>query len=524
MIYCLNPSCPEPKNPNNARRCHSCGSDLKLNRRYLVGKTLGQGGFGATFLAVDTGLPGNPVCVIKQLRPANTTASFLKMARELFEREAETLGKLGNHPQVPRLLDYFEEQEQFFLVQEFVKGSNLQKQVKENGPFTEAEVRQFLREILPLFDYIHSQKVIHRDIKPANLIRRDVDQKLVLIDFGAVKNRVNEVMAADMSGDNPLTSFAVGTPGYSSPEQMAMRPTYASDIYSLGATCIYLLTGKSPKDIGYHSQTGALDWKRHVHHVSHYLQRVLQKMMEMAVRDRYQSAQAVLDALEMEAYEDSLSQGLVKRHLARSNDSPQPLEPESSYSKWYSQLAESIRQRRTRMGLPTSQTKREQSQGYHSRGNLTGGKGKSSSSRKLTANEVMSQYQKGRRDFSDVDLYRLDLEQADLRRTIFRNAYLIQVNFQKADLREADFANGILRRIILREANLHNAFFSNADLQKADFSKADLTLANFQNAKLAEANFCGANLTNAKITEEQLQEVKTNWATIMPNGKRAFLS
>jgi len=121
MIHCLNPSCPEPKNPNNARHCQSFGSDLKLNGRYMVGKTLGQGGFGATFLAVDTSLPGNPVCVIKQLRPANTTANFLKMARELFEREAETLGKLGNHPQVPRLLDYFEEKQQFFLVQDFVR-------------------------------------------------------------------------------------------------------------------------------------------------------------------------------------------------------------------------------------------------------------------------------------------------------------------------------------------------------------------------------------------------------------------
>jgi len=521
MIYCLNLSCPEPKNPNHVRHCQSCGSDLKLHSRYIVGKTLGQGGFGATFLAVDTGLPGNPVCVIKQLRPANTTANFLKMARELFKREAETLGKLGNHPQVPRLLDYFEQQEQFFLVQEFVKGSNLQKQVKEEGPFSEAGVRQFLTEILPLFDYIHAQKVIHRDIKPANLIRRDIDQTLVLIDFGAVKNRVNEVMAADMSGDNPLTSFAVGTPGYSPPEQMAMRPTYASDIYSLGATCIYLLTAKSPKDIGYDSRTGALDWERQVPHLSPHFKDVLQKMMEMAVRDRYQSAQAVLDALEMEAYEAILSQGLVKRNRSGNSGNLNRSPSQSNSSSWHTHLAESIRQRRTRMGLPTSQT-REKSQGDYSRGNLTAGKGKSPSSRKLTAQEVITQYQTGRRDFSKVDLYRLDLEQANLSRSIFRDAHLIQVNFHKADLREADFANSILRRIILQEAKLNNAFFSNADLQKADLRKADLTLANFKDAKLTEANFCGANLTNAKITNKQLAEAKTNWATIMPNGKRSF--
>lgn len=520
MIYCLNPSCPQPKNPNHTRTCQTCGSDLKLNDRYLVGKTLGQGGFGATFLAIDTGLPGNPICVVKQLRPANTTDSFLKMARELFKREAETLGKLGNHPQIPRLLDYFEEKQQFFLVQEFVKGSNLQKEVKENGPFSEAGVRQFLGEILPLFDYIHSQKVIHRDIKPANLIRREIDKKLVLIDFGAVKNRVNEVMAADMSSDNPLTSFAVGTPGYSPPEQMAMRPTYASDIYSLGATCIYFLTGRSPKDIGYNTRTGTLDWEQYVQ-ISDYLKKVLKKMLEMSVRDRYQSAKAVLEGLEMEGYEETLSQGFVKRNQPGSSvDSPQTQnQSASSNSNWSEKVADSIRKRRTRMGLPTS--RQRENQGASS-GSLTAKKGKPPTKRKLTVEEVKSQYESGRRDFSQVDLYRLQLEEINLKQSIFRDANLMQVNFRKADLREADFANGNLRRVILREAKLNNAFFSNADLQKADLRKADLTFANFQNANLEEADFSGANLTNAKITEKQLAQAKTNWATIMPNGKRAL--
>lgn len=514
MIYCLNPSCPNPKNPNNTRRCQSCGNDLKLNGRYLVGKTLGQGGFGATFLAVDTSLPGNPICVIKQLRPANETESFLKMARELFQREAETLGKLGNHPQIPRLLDYFESQQQFFLVQEFIKGSNLQKEVKTNGPFSEAGVRQFLSEILPLFDYIHSQKVIHRDIKPANIIRREIDKKLVLIDFGAVKNRVNEVMAADMSDESPLTSFAVGTPGYSPPEQMAMRPTYASDIYSLGAMCIYLLTGRSPKDIGYNARTGALDWEHYVD-ISPHLKKVLRKMLEMAVRDRYQSAQAVLDGLEMEAYEESLSQGLVKRVRTGNSGNVQKQKSDPD-GNWTSKVAASIRKRRTRMGLPTSHT-RDRSQSFASSERT-----KPMGSRKLTARQVIEQYQQGRRDFSQVDLYRLELEEADLRQCIFREANLMQTNLRKGNLTGADFASGNLRRVVLREAKLSNAFFSQANLQKADLKKADLTLANFQGATLTEADLSGANLTNAKITKQQLAQAKTNWATILPNGKRAL--
>ncbi len=494
--------------------CQSCGHDLKLNGRYLVGKKLGHGGFGATFLAVDTGLPGKPVCVVKQMRPGDTSPNFLSMARELFEREAETLGKLGNHPQVPRLLGYFEEYEQFFLVQEFVKGSNLQKEVKDNGPLSEEGVRQFLSEILPLVGYIHSQKVIHRDIKPANIIRREIDKKLVMIDFGAVKNRVNEVMAADLSGKEPLTSFALGTPGYAPPEQMAMRPTYASDIYSLGATCIYLLTGRSPRDIGHNSQTGALDWEPYVD-IGSRLKKVLRKMLAVGVDKRYQSVQAVLEGLEMEAYDKGLSRGLVKRNPLEEEDEEEEID---FHSQTVKQLAEATRIWRARRGLPTSKN-RDQETNYKV---FPSGMSQDSHLRKLSAKELYRQYRSGRRDFSQVNLYQLDLEEANLKRGIFRQSNLMQVNLCGADLRQADFANANLRRVILREAKLNNAFFSNADLQKADLRKADLTLANFQGAKLDQADFSGANLTNAKITEEQLKQAKVNWATIMPNGKRAL--
>lgn len=193
MSYCLNPNCPNPENLPFSERCQSCGAQLLLRNRYRVTKSLGQGGFGATFLSQDEALPGEPSCVIKQLRPSGTAPHVLQMARELFEREAATLGKIGNHPQVPRLLDYFEDRENFYLVQEYVHGSTIQQEVKRNGISSEVGVKQFLSEILPLLQYIHSQKVIHRDIKPANLIRRAQDARLVLIDFGAVKNQVNQI-------------------------------------------------------------------------------------------------------------------------------------------------------------------------------------------------------------------------------------------------------------------------------------------------------------------------------------------
>lgn len=141
MSYCLNPACSNPENLTHAEQCHACGSNLLLRGRYRVIQALGQGGFGATFLAKDEALPASPYCVIKQLRPAATSSHVMQMARDLFEREANTLGKVGNHPQVPRLLDYFEANNEFYLVQEYISGSTLQQEVKRSGPFSEAGVK-----------------------------------------------------------------------------------------------------------------------------------------------------------------------------------------------------------------------------------------------------------------------------------------------------------------------------------------------------------------------------------------------
>jgi serine/threonine-protein kinase len=203
---------------------------------------LGQGGFGATFLAKDISLPGQPSCVVKQLRPSSLSPRVLEMARELFKREAKTLGQLGDHPQVPRLLDYFETEQQFYLVQEYVKGSTLKQEVKQSGRFNESDVKNFLLEILPVVQYIHSQGVIHRDIKPANIIRRVQDSHLVLIDFGAVKDQVSQTILSDPPTHDcsANTKFSVGTFSFAPPEQMAMRPIFASDIYARGHDLLVL--------------------------------------------------------------------------------------------------------------------------------------------------------------------------------------------------------------------------------------------------------------------------------------------
>lgn len=520
---------------------------MLMRDRYRGVKSLGQGGFGTTFLALDMSLPGNPPCVIKQLRPSTNDPQVFQMAKELFEREAETLGKIGNHPQVPRLLDYFEYNQHFYLVQEYVKGNNLQQEIKKNGPISEAGARQFLSEILPMVQYIHAQQVIHRDIKPANLIRREQDKKLVLIDFGAVKNKVNPQAAANTSDQTALTSFAIGTPGFAPPEQMALRPVYASDVYALGVTCIYLLTGKSPKELDYNQKTGEMEWRKEMD-ISDKFAKVLQKMLEVSVRHRYKTADEVLRAMELEAYEDSLAQGLISpqsqsqntssnlsssgRNSDSNNSSSDRAKPASASQK----LAEQLRRRRERGKRPSGMG------GYNSynsgmgtgfgrgsklpdSGDIMNTAGRPSKKRKvvrLDEKTVLDRYVKGVRDFAQQNLSQLNLPEAELAGGIFHESKLRRVNLQKANLARADFGKASLAKANLRNANLVRAYFAGADLEEADLRGADLSHANFSQANLNKANLCGANLTNAKITENQLAVAKTNWSTVMPEGRKGF--
>lgn len=537
MSYCLNPVCPNPQNSPEANVCQACGSSLLLRDRYRVIQALGQGGFGATFLAIDESLPGQPNCVIKQLRPNATAPHIMQMARELFEREAQTLGRIGNHPQVPRLLDYFEAGQEFYLVQEYVSGSTIQQEVKRSGPFSEAGVKQFLSEILPVMEYIHSNRVIHRDIKPANMIRRAQDCKLVLIDFGAVKYQDQQPSGG--SDQTALTSYAIGTPGFAPPEQMAMRPVPASDIYALGVTCIYLLTGKSPKDLDYDPTTGELMWEKQVH-ISEHFQAVLKKMLEVSVRHRYQSADEIFRALDLEPYLESLANSMV---TARPNQPTQPRRfgdprvPDSGGGPATSPAARAAMAIRSRQSRPdtsgmqsgmtrgraaadlrtgTSGALRNNSAGR--RKDFTGEKPKQPT--RLDAEGLQNYYSKGKRDFASLDLNSLKLPKAMLSGANFHQANLSRINLQGANLSTADFGRANLNRANLRDANLVRVYMSNADLEGADLRGADLSSAYLLNANLRGANLCGANLTGAKLTEDQLSMARTNWMTVRPSGKR----
>jgi len=504
---------------------------MKLNNRYRIVRQLGHGGFGATFLAIDESLPGHPNCVIKQLRPTSNAPEVLHMARELFQREAKTLGKIGDHPQVPRLLDYFDTRQEFYLVQEYISGYTLQQEVKQTGPFSESGVKQFLSEILPMVQHIHSQQVIHRDIKPANLIRREQDKKLVLIDFGAVKDKVNPTLAATSSENTALTSYAVGTPGYAPPEQMAMRPTYASDIYALGVTCIYLLSGKSPRDMGYNPTTGEVLWRDCVQ-VSEHFANVIKQMLEVSVRHRYQSAMDVLRALDLVPYMDSLAEGMTT--ASRPDNRPKlPLPPVSldhstgSPSSSTARLAAQIRARNARRTDDTSQFGRTngQSASMPLSGRISNVVPAKRRVPKTTARQIIDAYSHGQRNFtarnlSLLNLQRVDLSNANFHDVDFHQAKLMGSNFQKSDLGGANFGRANLQRANLRDTNLVGAFFTNADLGQADLRGANLSFASLANANLRGVNLCGADLTGAKVSEEQLAMARTNWKTIHPRHKR----
>jgi len=299
MSYCLNPTCEKPQNPTKVKLCQTCRSKLLLKDRYRALKPIGQGGFGRTFLAIDEDKPSKPRCVIKQFLPVENRAiaSFSsnnpKKAAELFEQEAMRLDELGKHSQIPELFAYTTQNNRQYVVQEFIDGYNLAQVVKTEGTFKEIQIRDLLNSLLPLLYFIHNHNVIHRDIKPENMIRRQSGQ-LVLVDFGAAKFATGTALLK--------TGTSIGSPEYIAPEQARGKTIFASDLYSLGVTCIYLLTQVSPFDL-FDPGEDIWIWRQYLvnNPVSDELGRIIDKMIENATNRRYQSAAEVLKDLNPQA-------------------------------------------------------------------------------------------------------------------------------------------------------------------------------------------------------------------------------
>jgi len=306
-----------------------------LKNRFEIIRRLGKGGFGTTYLAQDISAQGisaqgisalQPLpCVIKQLKyklqsPENslnpmgqvvpTQAQIALLEERLkrrFQREARMMARLGRHTQLPCLLDHFAEDGQFYLVQEHVPGHTLSREISLSGPQSEQQVKQFLREMIPIIGYIHRQNLLHLDIKPSNVMRRSSDQKLVLIDFGAVRRYPNDGLYGERDR-------ATGTLGFAPAEQLAGKPTYASDIYALGVTCLYMLTKISPLDLATSAQGQNLHWQGSVR-ISDHFTRILTKMLHPEAARRFQDTLELERAMNLENHYQDLKDCLTTEPL-----------------------------------------------------------------------------------------------------------------------------------------------------------------------------------------------------------------
>jgi serine/threonine protein kinase len=280
----------------------NCGKNLQLKGLYEAIALIGQGGMGRTFRARDLGRLGQP-CAIKQFLPQFREPKLIEKAIALFESEAAQLKVLGSHPQIPELIAYFEEDGCLYLVQELIEGENLYNELQRKGIFKESQINQLLENILPVLQFIHDRQVVHRDIKPDNIIRRSSltplspdgrgsggEGDLVLVDFGAAKS-----FTIDTAN---RTGTLIGSAEYVAPEQARGKAFPQSDLYSLGVTCIHLLTGLSPFDL-YDDARDCWIWRENLQiPISSRLEIVLDRLLERAIANRYRSAAEVLDDLQ----------------------------------------------------------------------------------------------------------------------------------------------------------------------------------------------------------------------------------
>lgn len=285
---------------NQLMNYHTIGKVLQS--RYQIVQSLGAGVFGQTYIAVDIDYPDNPKCVVKQLKVSNCQTSYLNTLRLRFLTETETLKRLGLHQQIPEFIACFEENDRFYLIQEFIEGHDLTAELPINKQWgciwSESDVVEFLIDVLGILEFVHSQGVIHCDIKPENLIRRAVDGKLVLIDFGSIQS-----VDFGIDGELPIYSIPVTSLGYIPPEQFIGQTQPNSDIYALGMIAIQALTGIEPLQLQVDPYTNEIIWRSPNTPVNDYLAAVLSQMIRYNFQDRFQSVDEVLRVLKQMAGE-----------------------------------------------------------------------------------------------------------------------------------------------------------------------------------------------------------------------------
>ncbi len=285
MSYCINPQCQNPQNPTHAVLCQSCGSELRLKHRYRVIRILGQSHCNRTFLGIDEDQPSKPRCVIKQCLDYRLSTSEASVEFRLY---AATLDQISQHPAIPNLLAVFEENGYGYLVQDYIPGRNLAEELEQEGVFSELQIWALLSAILPILDFIHKKDRVHGDIKPENIIRC-----LVSTPDLPYSSPKKQLVLVDFAGINPLQAAAE----YAAPEQLQGEISTKSDLYSLGVTCLHLLTQMSAFDL-WDIKTNSWVWHHYLKTpISHRLTRILNQLIERNPAKRYPSATAVIQDL-----------------------------------------------------------------------------------------------------------------------------------------------------------------------------------------------------------------------------------
>ncbi|MEO1671525.1 MAG: protein kinase [Cyanobacteria bacterium J06631_2] len=291
-----------------------------IQGRYYVVRQLGRGGVGVTFLAQDQQCFDSQ-CVVKQLKPKTVNPQTLAIARRLFNREAEIMNRLGHCDRIPRLLAYFEQDNEFFLVQELIEGHDLSQEILTGKPWSEKKTVALLQDVLEVLLIVQQHSVIHRDLKPSNLMRRRQDEKIILIDFGSVKQVSTQII--DAAGQIKQT-VAVGTKSYMPMEQMMGRPGFYSDIYALGVIAIQALTGVSPQEFPINDD-GEIIWRNKLDARTNYQPRfldLLDQMIRYRHQDRYTSAGVVLaDLKQLDANQNNSRETVI---LPKTNAASKP--------------------------------------------------------------------------------------------------------------------------------------------------------------------------------------------------------
>lgn len=266
-----------------------------LNQRYQFIQSLGVGSLGRTVLAGDTQKPGHPPCVLKELPLPSSNPKTLEFSLVLLKKKADHLRNVGKHPQIPQILDYFYEDQSFYLVEEYVQSTSLANKLADGQSLPPQQVIQLLQAVLPILDFIHQQGVIHRSLRPNSVLYRQSDQEIVLAGFGIFKEIHYQIFRQQGQSSPPLTNEVTA---YIAPEQAIGKPIPTSDIYALGVIAMQALTGQTAQEIVQISTTPReTPWEKLWVESSSLLD-VLKKMIHPSAGRRYQSATAVLNALE----------------------------------------------------------------------------------------------------------------------------------------------------------------------------------------------------------------------------------